>query len=300
MYDSITYSLADIRKQIDRFEREVADLRKAAFGAPGPVKSITFVTLRWSFNPAPSAAFSTTALEKAWLMVQETHACNEPAIAHNTAIREAVAAMMKSCGIDATYTVVNEAKSGRSKTYSRVTAQAGWVKDLMRACPIDDGFEQARIQYEQGKQRIAEYQAEKEKQAILLREQAIKAAREQEKERLRAVMIMKYDLSPQLDLADVLQAILAQDKYAALGYALERNYNDRSDDFYYADVALAEFKITESVDQEIAAEIRGLIDGWDEYSDGRVFGSCTWNYKALYEMANAEIVKDFQAIRAYL
>lgn len=300
MYDSITYSLADIRKQIDKFEREVADLRKAAFGAPGPVKSITFVTLRWSFNPAPSAAFNTEALEKAWLMVQETHACNGPAIAHNTAIREAVTTMMNGCGIDATYTVVNEAKSGRSKTYSRVTAQAGWVKDLMRACPIDDGFEQARIQYEQGKQRIAEYQAEKEKQAMLLREQAIKATREQEKERLRAVMIVKHGLDPRLDLADVLQAILAQDKYAALGYALERNCNDWSDGCYYADIALAEFKIAESVDQEIAAEIRGLIDGWDDDPDGRVFGGCTWNYKALYEMANAEIVKDLQAIRAYL
>jgi hypothetical protein len=300
MYDSITYSLADIRKQIDKFEREVADLRKAAFGAPGPVKSITFVTLRWSFNPAPSAAFNTEALEKAWLMVQETHACNGPAIAHNTAIREAVAAMMKGCGIDATYTVVNEAKSGRSKTYSRVTAQAGWVKDLMRTCPIDDGFEQARIQYEQGKQRIAEYQAKEEKQATLLRE----AAREQEKERLRqavrAVMIVKHGLDPQLDLADVLEAILTRDKYAALGYALERNCNDWSDGCYYADIALAEFKIAESVDQEIAAEIRGLIDDWDDDSDGRVFGGCTWNYNALYEMANAEIVKDLQAIRAYL
>lgn len=232
-------------------------------------------------------------LEAAWQVDCETHEKNKPAIAHNTALRERIGAVMKAAGIPDHYSEIDT--NSRSRFPKRVRRQAGYLDDLARSVPIDDGFEQARQTYERLRARYAEYRkrADEEKAAAERAEQARREAelRQRQADMELAVILVRYNLPVTSTWADVLGALRGRNKYLDLALAMEQVHGDWSDGYDPVSRALQRFPIEDDRDKDIAADILGCIA--DLFGDGRVFRDTTWNYDRLYEIVpDQQLVAD--------
>ncbi len=88
-----------------------------------------------------TAEYADRKLEDARQKDIETHKANEAAIAHNTAMRTTIIRLMEQAGIEATYR--RPKKGSRSFIPKQETVDAGFVEDLRRVFPVNDGFSSA-------------------------------------------------------------------------------------------------------------------------------------------------------------
>lgn len=85
-------------------------------------------------------------------------------------------------------------------------------------------------------------------------------------------------------------------KYLHLAHWLNRNREDWSDGYSYAEVGINNFKVENEQDREILDSLLALIDeNWD--GDGRVFRDTKWNYDALYSLVPEDLRSDFMICR---
>lgn len=124
-----------------------------------------------------------------------------------------------------------------------------------------------------------------------------KAAKEsmQKKFMILGQIAGKHNASHNTTPQGVFDELLSQDKYLALGHALFSNRSDWSNGCSYAKEGISYFTVANSLDSDISAEIWDLIDNWD--GDGRCFRDCLYNYDKLFELANAELYRDYVKIR---
>ncbi|QCO00543.1 hypothetical protein D3093_35460 (plasmid) [Azospirillum argentinense] len=237
-------------------------------------------------------AKAAASLEDAFAKDKAIHEANAPAIAHNKALHERVATMMKAVGVPESWSDL-EFPSSRSRFKKRVSKRAGYLTDLERWIPIADGFAHQVTHYESAKRRHAEYRvkAEQEQQQVL-------AAKEREAQARKANLdlariIVRYGLPEESDWSEVVSELRKRNKYLDLAVAMYQTRCDWSDGPRAVRYALERFTIENDRDKDIAADVADSLAHWD--GDGRIFRDTAWSYGALWPLVSDEqLVADVQ------
>ena len=227
---------------------------------------------------------------------KEKHEANLVAINNNKQVIEKIKFFMTNIGIP-TIRNVRDYKS-RSRYPKYITESAGYLKDINDYIKISDGFSTLENNYKKMKGYIENYRkkCEAEEQKKITEEEKIK--QHSEKEKLRVVLVVKYNLDFSSNMYDITQAILSKDKYLRLAYYLEKNRRDWTNGYDYAETGLDKFEVVDEIDKEIHDDISSHFgEGWD--GDGRCFRDCKWNYSVLYGMADKDLLADLELIRKY-
>lgn len=233
-------------------------------------------------------------LEEARAADVAAHAANLPAIEANKAIRARVAALMSEVGIGEKFSQADT--KSRARFPKRITRDAGWIEDLRRECPVDDGFAYASGAYERLKIAYEAYAADGVREA-----EAAAAAKAQEEDRRRqeklanvelAEIILRYGLDREAEWADVLEELRKKDQRLDLAVAMSQTRNDWSEGAYRVSAAFGRFHIDTDQDKEIANCIASILA---DFEDGREFRDCSWNYSRLFsEAADQQLSTDIQ------
>lgn len=126
-----------------------------------------------------------------------------------------------------------------------------------------------------------------------------KAEKEKEQNKKLALLLAKYDLELTDSWEDLEDVIINKNKYLRLAYYLEKNRNDWTSGYDYAESGLSCFRAESEIDHKIEEDIESyMYDNWG--GDGRVFRDCTYNYSVLYHMAaeqDLQLYKDFEVVK---
>lgn len=310
---TITNSLESIRASAAKLETEFAALNETANAATGVVMDVKPLT---GLKNVPSVSFfrreglhsslqsdrnveetvkrALNYVENGFSVDKALHEENKVALENNKKFCESVERIMTNAGIPPTYKV-GELKRGRIVYSER---RAGWMEDLIRCVKTDDGFSVSERIYRDQLMRIAEWEkSEKEKEVAAAKEKE-EAEKKLVAERELAVFIVKYSLPTMSSWTDVLDVVLAKDKYLRLAYWLEKNRGDWMDGCDYAKMGLDSFNVETNEDAEISNELYSLCDNWE--GDGRVFRDCQFNYTFLYSKVSKELMSEFEAVLKYV
>lgn len=254
-------------------------------------------TPRWGGKPTKQriADFALSRLEAARKLDIENHQKNLPAIENNKVVRARVEALMVEIGMPSKWSELDT--KSRARYPKKITHDAGYLMDLRRACPVDDGFAQATQVYERLKKTYDEYAEEGRREAEKAKAEADRADELRRQERRAnialAEIILRYDLDRDVEWSDVLDALRQKDQRLDLAVAMQQVRGDWSDGPDAVSNALDRFKIETDEDKEIANCIVACLNPW--CGDGRVFRDCSWSYDRLFASASdQQLAQDIQ------
>jgi len=144
---------------------------------------------------------------------------------------------------------------------------------------------------------IAAWRKEFEQQQRSQQRAKEKAQEQVANERVLGVLAAKYEIPPNAEVEEIIDAILKRNKYLHLAYWMQRNRGDWTDGPHFASIGLDAFTVETERDEEIYNCISGHINDWD--GDGRVFRDCEWNYDRLYAFVRenaAALVEDLKKV----
>lgn len=228
---------------------------------------------------------------------------NIEAVEHNKKVVAKVTSLMKAIGIPDTY-YESYFRTSRSSKMTTDTKRAGYLQDIDRniklhnpAVPtlkdiVGDNYSGLVYYYNSliSKLKEAERKAEVEKQ---------------QKENEHKVALLRAKYTPDDAMSEgyeILEGVLSKCKYLRLAYYLEKNRGDWSDGYDYAETGISGFTVETEEDQEIYTLINNLIQDGQESGDidGRVFRDCEYNYGYLFTKVDESLMKDYNAIRAFI
>lgn len=117
-----------------------------------------------------------------------------------------------------------------------------------------------------------------------------------EKNKIKNELSAKYKLNQDFDLEDILDHILALNKYLELAHYLQKNRGDWSEGCHYAKCGIKDFVVECEMDEQIVNDITRYFD---DFEDGRVFRDCKWNYNVLFQIAkeqNEDLWSDYEKV----
>ncbi|UEM08624.1 hypothetical protein J4G43_028105 [Bradyrhizobium barranii subsp. barranii] len=246
-------------------------------------------------TPKRVAAHATEALETARKKDVEAHERNAAAIENNKLVRADIEIFMSKVGMPKSFQTKNPRSFRRT-----ITNEAGYIGDIKRSVPIDDGFASATVTYNGLKVKYDAFAAEAARADDIAREAAEAEEQRKRAERLEniefAKIILRYGMKDDAEWSDVLKELRGRDKRLDLALAMEDTRGDWSEGFYRVRYAIDRFKLETDQDKEILADILPLLSGDEE--DGRVFRDTTWNYNALYQLVeDKQLVTDARLAR---
>jgi len=244
------------------------------------------------------AQYALQQLGEAWKRDCEAHERNLAAIENNKLVRARIEAMMAEIGMPRKHSYVPQ--NSRARYPKRVTEDAGWLKDMQREVKISDGFESSQRNYATLKERYDAYAAEAEKEAELAATAAARAEEQRKAERRAnielATIVIRYELDPDVEWSDVLDALRKRNQRLDLALAMMDTRGDWSEGPYRVASAINRFKINDDIDKQIVADVAPHIADWD--GDGRIFRDIRWNYGAILEtIEDRQLVDD--ALKAH-
>lgn len=249
-------------------------------------------------GPERVAALALQRLEEARALDIEAHERNLPAIENNKLVRAAVEEMMTAIGMPKRW---SRKDFGRGRRLPKtISEDAGYIGDLIRHVPTDDGFILATATYNSLKARYDEYAADAGRIAERLKAEADAAEEKRKAERLVniefAKILLRYGLSTDIEWSGVLETLRAKDKHLDLAIAMEDTRGDWSEGYYSVSDAVDRFKLETDRDKEILNDILPQLASEDH--DGRVFRDIRWNYNALYALVeDQQLVADCRLAR---
>lgn len=227
------------------------------------------------------AAHALQQLEAARAQDVGAHQANLPAIENNKAVAARIEALMVEIGMPKSWSE-RDSKS-RARYPKTVTHEAGWIGDVRRNCPTDDGFTATTYTYNR---LLTDYKAYAERankeaeQADQQAQRARDAALAKRKADIELVaVLLRYELPIESDWSDVLEHLRAKDQRLDLAVAMQQTRGDWSDGPYRVKDALDRFQIETTEDKDIANDVLSCLEDFD---DGRVFRDTTWSYDALF------------------
>jgi len=249
---------------------------------------------------AYAVSLAESKLAAAWAADTAAHAENEPAIAHNKAMRERITALMKAAGIPDSYMAPKPgSRSWRPKS---IRMDAGYLGDLKRTFPITDGFDQAKSAYETLTARIAAAKAQVEAEKGERERQAEQTRTARRADLALATIILRYKLPVDTDWPDALDTLRRRDKYLDLAIAGAQTRGDWSEGFWRVEDALGRFTIKTDRDKDIAADLCGCLrSAADCGGDGRIFRGTTWSYDQLFALVeDKQLLADAQTCMEHI
>jgi hypothetical protein len=227
---------------------------------------------------------------------QEIHKENLRIVEDNRKIEKTIFDILETVGIRKTYYGYKTSRSTKkTELYYHFPSE---IKKQIPTSYSEDVLDERKKDLLNQINRYWEQEISKIREERLKKEQEQK---EKEKNRKLALLLAKYDLSLDCDWHDVLEVILDKNKYLRLAHYLEKNRNDWSDGYDYAETGLESFDVENELDHKIYNCIRECIDDW--CGDGRVFRDCEYNYNVLYGIAkeqDANLVNDYYEVMKYI
>lgn len=237
---------------------------------------------------APSVALA--ALEAMKAKADPVRAACDEAASNNSRLAEALKTRLIACGLA---TQERETSRVRGKVKTEWVA-AGWVQSLSRQVPTCSPMQGFDTAYERAKKDIAGWE-QKEAQKSAEAERARELAKAADKHaQAVGVLAAKYGLTLPADDDDVLQAILAKNKYLRLAHYMQANRGDWTEGYDLARTGLDGFVVETDTDRAIAADVRSNCEREDV--DGRYFRDSEWSYDRLFGMVAEELMADYLAI----
>lgn len=307
--DSVEKAALEMKAEVDK-------VQKAADAVTGgkimPVASCKLTTCNtynvevaknsgsWYFKPTWEQHVKEARMNLAEerLRIDAIHAGNEAAIENNKKVKYQLTMVMETAGVSSTYSEY-ENVSPRSTKKHWVKKSAGFMSDLDRVCTVNDNYAHAVDALKAYEKRINDYEtAKKAEQAAEARKKE-EASKKNEDLKSLAKLAAKYDCD--VESYEVLEAVLAKNKYLRLAHYLAENREDWNDGPDKANTGLMGFEVSSAEDQKINEELTNLIENWD--GDGRVFRDCTYNYTYLFNKAaedSSSLMVDYNSIKEIL
>ncbi|MFA5626126.1 MAG: hypothetical protein WC965_01405 [Thiohalomonadaceae bacterium] len=237
-------------------------------------------------------------LEAAYQKATAQRESNKDALEHNEMVNKRVHDLMNEVGMPTVYKVRDEKSRARIRPW--LTKTAGWITDLEREFPLDDGFAQVRASYLRNKE-----EAEAQREELAKEEDDLKRQQERKAEKEKEAIIyaynlakikIKHDLSPEASAGDALDALFSKDALLGLAHAMAKTRNDWSDGFYRVEGAL----VTEIAEEhpEVFAAVQEQLDYAAIHGDmdGRVFRDMEYNYNVLFGMVDPDLYEDYKTL----
>lgn len=227
------------------------------------------------------AALALRKLEEARALDIAQHEINGPFIEANRTARARIQALMDELGVPKSFSEPDT--KSRARFPKRITMDAGYLGDMRRNFPVDDGFDMATTTYLSLKAKYDAYALEAEGEAARLA--AARAAEEERQKAARraniemATIILRYGLDVDSTWSDILDALRKRDQRLDLACAMQLTRGDWSDGYYRVSDALDRFIVKTPEDAAIQTDI---LSCFNEDIDGRVFRDTTWSYGALF------------------
>lgn len=233
-------------------------------------------------------------LEEARAKDVAAHQENIPAIENNKLVAARIEALMAELGMPNSWSE-RDTKS-RARYPKSITHAAGWIGDVRRNCPTDDGFTAATYTYDRLKIDYLSYVERANEEAKKVEQQA-QSQRDSEIAKRKAdmelaTMLLRYGLPIESEWSDVLEHLRAKDQRLDLAIAMEKTRGDWSEGPYRVKDALDRFQIETTEDKDIANDVLSCLE---DFEDGRVFRDTTWSYGALFaSIEDQQLVSDCQ------
>lgn len=232
-------------------------------------------------------------LEEALASDSATHESNASIIAENTSKRDAVLAAVKAAGIPDKY---QRRKTTRSAYPKWETRPAGYIEDLAKFCPTDDGWEQSKRRYLELSASFAAWRTkaveEDERTASAKAAEEARAAERRRKDVAFAAVLVRNGLDEQLGPSDALVALRSTNKRLDLALAMLDTRGDWSDGAYRVSDALGRFTPENEDEVLIKAAVHKALVAFGDDGDGRCFRDCQWNYNDLLATVPEQLKKD--------
>jgi hypothetical protein len=282
-------AIDDLAKELERAKKELEDHKIAVCGKIQLVTDYPIGNVMASVSSYRSPAAARKEIEALYQKCLSLKDANQAAVKNNEAVYNGLRALIATIGIPSSYNKIVNRRSFKTESVTY-----NWVDGLRSLIPMHDGWPEVQRVYEQKIKDVATW----EKQIAAREEEEKRAAELEAKniERMKIVGVLanKYDLLITADEHAVLDAILAKDKYLALGHSLLLNRSDWSEGPDHAEAGLDKFTVESDLDIKIHDELRGLIDDWS--GDGRVFRDCEYSYDELFSMVDAALLADYRTI----
>lgn len=244
-----------------------------------------------TYEPMPSDVDAAERnLANLWRQDCADHDANTPAIEHNKVLRARLTAIMKLAGIPDSY---SERVPSRSQYPKSKRLDAGYLGDLRRSVPIDDGFMSAQISYARLAAEITRARATADEMKRRVERAAAEVVEKRKADMELAGLLVRYGLPVESEWSDILDALRVRDKYLDLALAMEACRGDWSEGCYVVENAMDRFTIQDDRDKEIATDAACAIARFHDDCDGRYFRDTRWGYEALYTIvADQQLVAD--------
>lgn len=231
--------------------------------------------------------------------IEEIHAGNIEAIENNQLIVAGISKMMEKFGVNEKYREYDY-PSPRSRTKKWVDKSCYWKSEVLKFVPTSDQYNLIKSSIQKYRDSIIKFETEHHKRIQQIEIEKTKELEKQKEVHLLAQYRVKYELPWDASWPDILDQILAKNKYLCLAYWLERNRGDWTSGYDFAQTGIEAFEVENETDKLIHDEIYDLAYNSDGFYDGRCFRDCTWNYSVLYSMVNDEnLMADFNEVRNF-
>lgn len=255
----------------------------------------SYMESRWS-TPTPEqvAAYALEKLKEARKKDIEAHERNIPLMEINKAVEQKITALMKEVGMPDGWSEVD--RKSRARFPKQIRHNAGYISDMVREVPTDDGFAYATSTYERLKTSYTEYADRAKREAEQKRAEAERLRNAEESKRRAdmelAAILVRYGLDVMATWRDVVDELRTKDKYLDLAIAGQRVRADWNDGPGEVEDALGRFAVQNARDQEIYDDLSRHLE---DFEDGRCFRDTEWSYGALFGLVeDKQLLNDCQ------
>ncbi len=211
---------------------------------------------------------------------------------NNTMLHQKVTELMKRLGV-ADIFYKSEYKTSRSTRPTSVQYRAGYLEDLDRIAP--KSRQVTALLNSKPKELLSTLQRQYEEVLRKAQEkERAKIREQQEAEKVHQLALLRAKYTPDnamSDADDILDGILAKDKYLRLAHYLQMNRNDWNDGYSFAGQGLRGFDVETSEDSEIVSCLQEIINKEDS-PDGRYFRDCKYSYSYLFGKVEDTVLYD--------
>lgn len=205
---------------------------------------------------------------------------NEKILSDNQKILSNLVAMIEASGVKSEYKELKRSKW--------VTVTMQWKTALSQGMPSFPGTQRTlRNSYDEKVRRRNEALLKKEQESREKEKQ--QRIKEQERAQIKAIVEVSIALgldSKEQDIYSLKEELTQRCKYLDLSTAMLDTRNDWNDGAYRVEHALNRFKVVTDDDKKIYAELRDILD---DFEDGRAFRDCKWNYDVVGSLGDKKI-----------
>lgn len=286
-------------ENIFRYDENKKDMEKQLEKILGDKPSHGSITKKFSLgNPEGIEEVRTKItelIERLAELDRTTHLANIEIREKNTRTRTVIMQLLSDVGIRKYYMGY---KTQRSKNKSEI--YYNWSSEISGQIPTsysDDKIETTKKELlkrineilDNKKRNIIEEQRKKEEEEKILKDNKIKA-----------LLLAKYDLGLEAEWGDILNSVLDRCKYLRLAHSMWLTRGDWGSGYYRVQHNIKGFGIANDVDQKIYEEIYNLAYNSEDI-DGRVFRDCEYCYDNLYEnFVDSKLYEDYKTVLEYM